>query len=74
MAITKDETEYVQREGESVNNLYEKLTVKVPKELKIPAGTKVSIKGGKATVYGEYRNQLSITAVTVVPVAEKRNA
>ena len=60
LTITKDDTPYKTKDGESVSNLYNKLIVKVP--------GKVEIEGGEATVYGEYRNQLSVKAASVRPV------
>lgn len=69
VVITEDRTTYRQKDGESVSNLFEKFTVKVPKDLSIPAGSVVSLVNPVGTVYGEYRNQLSVTAedVQIVP-------
>lgn len=68
--ITKDDTPYKQKEGEQVTNAYEKLTFKVGKDMNIPAGTFVMPVGVTATVYGDYRNQLSVTAddIRILPV------
>lgn len=63
LAIIKDSTDYGDMpEGEIVNNLYEKFTVKVRKEVSIPVGVKVRPVNAVAKVYGEFRNQLSVTA------------
>lgn len=62
VAITKDNTQYKQNEGENVSNLFEKLTFKVRKDVNPPKGTYVVPVNPVATVYGEYRNQLSVTA------------
>ena len=57
--IMLDKTDY----GEAdVNNLYEKITFKVPKNLDIPLQAEIRPINPIATVYGEYRNQLSVTA------------
>ena len=68
LTITRDDTPYKVKDGESVSNLYNKLTVKVPGKVDLKIGTEVEIVDGEATVYGEYRNQLSIKADGVRPV------
>lgn len=46
-----------------MNNLYEKLSVKIPAKLNnVPMNTEVRLINPEAVVYGEYRNALSITA------------
>lgn len=67
MAITKDDTDYpLAKDGNPVaTNLYEKMTVKVPKAISIPAGAIVAIINGTGNVYGDYRNQLSVKAEDV---------
>lgn len=63
LAITKDGTQYPPaKNGGVVTNLYEKFTVKVPKAISAPVGAIVTIVNGTATIYGEYRNQLSVRA------------
>ena len=60
--IIEDNNDYGSN-GEVVNNLFEKLTVKIPKKLdSIPIKSKVRLINPEAVVYGEFRNQLSITA------------
>lgn len=60
-AIAADSTNY----GEEITNLYEKLTFKVPKDISVPLNVEIQPKGVVATVYGEFRNQLSCTAEDV---------
>ena len=62
-AITKDDTDY----GEAgISNLFEKVTFKVPTPgIIIPVGTVVEPVNPVATVYGQYRNQLSVKADSV---------
>lgn len=64
VVIVEDGTHYETKEGESVTNLYEKLTVKVPDQnAKFPVGTVVATIGEvTATVYGEFQNRLSVKA------------
>lgn len=60
--IIKDNTQYKQKEGEHVTNAYEKLTFKVRKDANVSVGTFVMPVNAAGTVYGDYRNQLSVTA------------
>lgn len=61
--ITEDKTPYQPAKDGSVgSNVFEKLTIKVPKDIDVPIGAVIEVVGGKATVYGEYRNRLSIKA------------
>lgn len=63
VVIFKDHTKYNRKQGENHTNQFEKLNVKVPKaDLKVPSGAVVELMDAVATVYGEYRNQLSVTA------------
>jgi hypothetical protein len=59
--ITKDSTAYNQKEGEMVNNLYEKITFKVRKDMKISPNSIIEPVNAVGKIYGEYRNQLSVT-------------
>lgn len=63
--ITEDGTPYKPKtDGSAISNLYEKIAVKVPGKmgLNIPVGSNVELINPVGTVYGEYRNRLSITA------------
>ena len=67
-AITQDNTDYG---DSSVSNLYEKVTIKVPKPgVIIPIGAIVEPVNPVATVYGEFRNLLSIKATDVKVVGQ----
>ena len=70
VVITKDDTPYQPGPDGSVQtNLFDKLVFKVRKnEVAVKVGDIVVPKGAEALVYGEYRNQLSITADDVVAV------
>lgn len=73
LVITVDETDYETNDNEVVSNVYEKLTVKIPKKFNnIPLNTEVRLINAKAVVYGEYRNMLSITAENI-EVSPKNN-
>lgn len=60
--IAQDKTDYGLKDGEVVSNLYEKLVFKIPKEIQIPVNVEIRPKNPVAIVFGEYQNQLSITA------------
>lgn len=62
VVIASDKHDYITAEGESVNNMYEKLTVKISKEIDVPMNAKVRLINPEAIIYGEYRNMLSVTA------------
>lgn len=65
-----DKHRYNSNEGEVVNNMYEKLTVKLPKEMDVPMNVEVKLINPEASIYGEYRNQLSIVAEDVQVVSK----
>ena len=59
--IVEDHTDYHLKPGEQVTNLFEKMNVKVAKTgVRIPVGAKIELVNPVGTVYGDYRNQLSI--------------
>ncbi len=66
VVIISDRTDYGTVDGETVSNLYEKLMVKIPAKLtNVPIGAEVKLINPEASVYGEFRNQLSITAENI---------
>lgn len=66
VVIVSDETDYGNSDGNVVNNLYEKLSVKIPTKLNnVPMNTVIRLVNPEAVVYGEYRNALSITAENI---------
>lgn len=60
--IVQDKTDYGVQDGEAVSNLYEKLTIKVPKKISVPMNVEIKMVNAVATVYGDFRNQLSVVA------------
>jgi len=60
VVITADATPYKTKDGQQVSNLFEKLTFKVNKDVTVPVGAKVVPVNAVATIYGQYRNQLSV--------------
>lgn len=66
VVIIEDNTLYHTKAGEQISNLYEKLNVKVPgKTLELAPGTLVELVDPKCVIYGDYRNQLSVTATDI---------
>lgn len=66
VVIVADETDYGNTDGNVANNLYEKLSVKIPAKLNnVPMNAIVRLINPEAVVYGEYRNALSITAESI---------
>ena len=68
--IVQDNTNYGNKEGEVISNQYEKLTFKVLKQIDVPMNVEIRPVRAKATVYGEHRNQLSITADNVEVISK----
>lgn len=63
IVIIIDRTEYPTKPGEQVTNKFEKLTVKVKKDvLSVKSDDIVRLVNPVCTVFGDYRNQLSIVA------------
>lgn len=60
--IASDRHNYNASEGEIVNNLYEKIVVKIPKKIDVVLNAKIKLVNPQAKIYGEYRNLLSVTA------------
>ncbi len=65
VVIASDKTDYGNKEGETINNLYEKISVKVPSSITVPMNVEVVLINAEATIYGEFRNQLSVTAENI---------
>lgn len=63
--IYRDDTAYVQKEGESITNRFEKLSFKVNKDVEVPAEAIIEPVDAVATVYGDYRNQLSVKCADI---------
>lgn len=58
--IVFDSTPYAFKDGKEFTNRFEKITFKVSKDVDIPIDSRVMPKNVVATIYGEYRNQLSV--------------
>ena len=67
--IIEDKTDYDVSEGEAaVSNVWEKGVIKIRKEATFPEKSTIQARGVIASVYGEYRNQLSIEAEEIAVI------
>lgn len=71
VVISVDNTEYRHTEGEVVSNRFEKLAIKVSDDIDIPVDQYVMPTGVVAKVYGDCRNQLSVTATGLTAIPKK---
>lgn len=69
LLIVQDNTKYPS--DKPISNRHRMITVKVPKVINLPVDSKVILINPLCKVYGEFRNQLSITCEDVV-LAEKK--
>ena len=69
--IASDKTPYKFKNGEEFTNRFEKISFKVSKDVTIPIETRVIVKNVTASIYGEYRNQLSVKAEDIQVVMSK---
>lgn len=71
--IASDDTNYKNKNGETFSNIYEKISFKVGKDIRLPIKTRVKPVNAVATIYGDYRNQLSVKCddILTVPPREK---
>lgn len=70
LVVAGDRHKYRTTDGDVVNNMYEKISVKVAKEIDIPMNVEVILVNPEATIYGDYRNQLSVTAEDIQVVSK----
>lgn len=70
VVIAQDKTNYGVADGEVINNMYEKLSVKVPMQITVPMNVEVKLINPTATIYGDYRDKLSVTADNIEVVSK----
>lgn len=71
--IAEDNTVYETQNDETITNQYEKLSFKISKkDVKVPMNARVIPVNPVAVVYGDYRNQLSVTADDIKVVAPQK--
>lgn len=64
--IALDKTPYSFKDGKEFTNRFEKITFKVLKNITIPIESRVMPKDVVATIYGDYRNLLSVKCGDIV--------
>ncbi len=69
--IATDNTQYNFKDGEVFSNRYEKISFKVSKDVDVPVDTKIVPQNAVASIYGEYRNMLSVKCDDVMVVTPK---
>ena len=71
--IIKDSTQYATKNGETVSNLFEKVTFKVMKDITVPMNAQIVPVNVKAKAYGDngFVNKLSITCDDINVVQQK---
>ena len=71
-AIIDDKTEYtIPKDGNGFTNKYQHVKFKIRKDVNLPIDTKVIPQGVRASVYGEYYNNLSIECADLGIVKEQ---
>lgn len=68
--IDKDETVYPRATDKPISNAWERVSIKIAKNITIPGGVHVIPVDATGSVYGPYRNQLSIKAADIRIVDE----
>lgn len=73
--ITVDNTPYKCKDGVVATNLYEKVPLKMEGKPSVAIGDSVMPVNPVCTIYGDYRNQMSVRCdnVTIVPAAGKKD-
>lgn len=71
VVIVVDDTEYKNTKGEAVTNRFEKLIIKVSDDIEVPVDQYVEPIGVVAKIYGDFRNQLSVTATGLKVIPKK---
>lgn len=69
--IAVDKTHYNFKPGEEFNNRFEKISFKINKDISVPIDSVVMPKNVVASIYGDYRNMLSVKCDDIVVVTPK---
>lgn len=69
--IASDKTHYIFKNGQQFTNRLEKITFKVSKDISVPIDSRVIPKGVTASIYGDYRNMLSVKCEDIVVTPAK---
>lgn len=74
VVIAKDNTTYEQKDGVQATNRFAKLNVKIAKDITVPLNATVVLRNPQAVIFGQYRNQLAVTADDVQVVSSPKTA
>ena len=69
--ILTDKTPYKFKDGEEFTNRFEKITFKVSKDVNVAIDARVVPVNAVASIYGEYRNQLSVKCDDIQTIMPK---
>ena len=72
VVITTDNTVYKQKDGENTTNRFEKLVFKVKKDIEIPLDSYVVPVNPVAKVYGEFKDNISITCDDIQVLSQSK--
>ena len=73
VVFLEDNTKYNRKGGDCSTNQYEKLTIKVKKNLSVPVGARIEPVNAVGTVYGTYRNQLAVVAEDIRVITPQKS-
>ena len=70
--IYRDDTTYKHKEGDTRTNRFEKISFKVSKAVTVPVDTQIKPVNAVATIWGDYRNNLSVKAEDIEVVQTRQ--
>lgn len=71
VVILSDKNNYKTDNGKDViSNEYEKFTVKIARDIDVPMKVRIRLINPTARIYGQFRNQLSVTAEDIEVISK----
>ena len=70
--IYRDDTTYKRKEGDTRTNRFEKIAFKVSKAVTVPVDAQIKPVNAVATIWGDYRNNLSVKAEDIEVVQTRQ--
>ena len=72
--IYQDKTKYTFKDGDTRTNQFEKISIKINKgNVTVPTGVSIELVNPICSIYGEFRNQLSVKADDVRVLTPAKN-
>ena len=72
VGIVSDKTEYRRKDGDNETNRFEKIYIKIGKNIDVPENAYISLINPTGAVYGEKKDQLSVTCDDVKVLVTKK--